>query len=226
MAHDDPALYIANAVREFNAHQGRDDGAQLVASLCGGLAILRNSLFTRLHREVEQAFGVDSMLMPVSELRTKEQVDLETNVYLVAESAVAVAKGRYVAGDETWFPAWLAKLILADQCEAQLPRIRKYLSEPSNERRLKFSDVLARVVPESRRAPLVLFRLFPMSVHVVIQAAFGDHAAAEELRQRQKIYLPAIDDCRACRGRVLAADEQCTECGNPLWNSEKLTATD
>jgi len=85
---------------------------------------------------------------------------------------------------------------------------------------------MSHVLPESRRAPLVLFRLLPMAVHVATHLAFGGQIAAEEIRGRQRHFLPAIEDCRACRGKVLAPDEQCSECGNPLWNSELLIATD
>lgn len=227
MVPSDPAQLLAEAAGDFDGHEQRTDGAQVVADLSAGLTILRNSLYVRLHSEVEKVFGVDSMLMPISEMRTKDQTDLETEVYQVAECALAMRKGSYVSGGDEWFPGWLARLRLGpDRAEEQLPRVVQYMTQPTNERRLKFSDVLARVLPESRRAPLVLFRLFPMAVQLLVQVAFDDRAAAEQLRQRQRIYLPAIDDCQACRGQVLAADQQCAKCGNPLWNSSMLMATD
>ena len=212
---------------EFDRHEKRSDGAQVVAGLTGGLTILRESLYVRLQGEVEQMFGVDSLIMPISALKTKDQADLETDLYQVAECTAAARSGAYVSGDETWFPAWLAKVRLKSRLsDAHLARVREYLLQPSDRRRLKFTDVLARVLPESRRAPLVLFRLLPLAVQVATHLAFGNLPAAEKVRQQQKIELPAIADCRKCRGKVLARDEQCPECGNPLWNTELLTATD
>ena len=65
------------AVRDFNEFLSRGDGEQVVASLCQGLDLLRDQLFFRVHRDVEQAFGVDSMLVPVSESKTERVTKLE-----------------------------------------------------------------------------------------------------------------------------------------------------
>lgn len=212
---------------EFDRHEKRSDGAQVVARLIDGLTVLRGSLYIRLQGDVQQMFGVDSMIMPISVLKTKDQADTETDLYQVAECIVAARSSGYLTDDEPWFPSWLAKLRLGSRLgDAHLARIREYLVQANDARRLKFTDVMARVLPESRRAPLVLFRLFPMAVHLVTHLAFADQIAADQLRGRQKLFLPAIEDCRTCRGKVIASDEQCPECGNPLWNSQLLTATD
>jgi hypothetical protein len=224
---DEGVQQRAEAARDLNRHEKRTDGDQVVASLVDGLTILRGSLFVRIHGEVEKMFGVDSMLVPISELKTKRQSDRETELYQVAECTVAARQGGYVAGVDEWFPGWLARLRLGlPDGDVELPRIREYLSLSADDRRLMFTDVLARVVPESRRAPLVLFRLLPLAVHLATHAAFGNRVAADRVRVQQKSELPSIDDCPKCRGKVLAYDLQCTECGNPLWKSHLLTVAD
>ncbi len=85
---------------------------------------------------------------------------------------------------------------------------------------------MARVVSESRRAPLVLFRLMPLAVEIVTTLAFGDSPKAAQLRNRQTVLLPAILDCHHCRGKLLDNGEQCPECGNPLWQFDWLSSVD
>lgn len=224
---DDVVQQQTAAVKDFNRHEKRSDGAQVVAGLLDGLTILRGSLFGRIHGDVEKMFGVDSMLVPISEMKTKAHADRETELYEVAECTVAARSGRYLSGVDEWFPGWLARLRLGQPaCDAELPRIGEYLSLSADERRLRFTDVLAHVVPESRRAPLVLFRLFPLAVHVATHVAFGNREAANQIRLRQKMELPAIDDCPKCRGKILEYDQQCPDCGNPLWKSQLLTVAD
>jgi len=217
----------AAAAAEFNRLSKRSDGARVVVSLDEGLSVLRSALLTRIHGEVEQRLGVDSMLMPLSELRTRQQSDLETDLYQVAECTIAERESGYLPGADAWFPGWLTRLRFAF-CpdETHAARVAEYLALSADERRLRFSDVLAHVVPESRRAPLVLFRLFPPAVQIVAQMAFEDRQAAAQTRARQRMELPAISDCPACRGRVLDNGQQCADCGNPLWKSHMLTRAD
>jgi hypothetical protein len=66
----------------------------------------------------------------------------------------------------------------------------------------------------------------PYSVQIVTALAFADSATAAKARTNQLLLLPAIGDCRSCRGRVLDNGEQCSVCGNPVWKSEWLMATD
>lgn len=227
MEADDLVQQRAAAASEFDRHEKRHDGARVVNGLADGLTILRGSLFVRLHGEVEKMYGMDSMLVPISEMKTKQRADRETDLYQVAECTAAARRGGYLSGADEWFPTWLAQLRLGSAAgDEELARIREYLSQSGDARRLKFTDVLAHVVPESRRAPLVLFRLFPLAIHLATQVAFGDRTAAERLRRQQRIELPAIDDCPKCRGKVLENDQQCPACGNPLWNSRLLTVTD
>ena len=85
---------------------------------------------------------------------------------------------------------------------------------------------MGRVLPESRHAPLVLFLLFPLAVQIVTASAFDDRGTASGQRRQQTAILPAITDCRQCRGQLLEFTEQCTACGNPLWKYDWLTAVD
>ena len=105
-----------------------------------------------------------------------------------------------------------------------LVRLAEYGPKPPRERLLAFTDVLAKVLPESRQAPLVLFNLFPLSVQIATVVAFGQPARAAGLRKEQLAQQPAIGDCNVCKGRVLKIGKQCPKCGNPLWKHEWLVA--
>ena len=98
----------------------------------------------------------------------------------------------------------------------------EYAGQSPDQRRLTLSNVLVTILPNARRAPLVLFRLFPMAVQIATVIAFGDNASAARMRANQRDCLPAIEDCGQCRGRVLDNGEQCAVCGNPLWTTKWL----
>lgn len=216
------------AVEEFNRLFRRSDGAMLVGSLAGGLTLLRDLLYVRLHEDVEEAVGTDSMLRPASEQKVEQQSKLEIDIYQVVESAATVEQRGYLGGGAGQFRDWLARLRLDEMATQRkvLDRIARYVSLPPERRRLALTDVLSRVLPESREAPLVLFRLIPLAVATVTSAAFGDHRGASEARTAQISLLPAIADCRHCRGAVLENGEECHACGNPLWKFEWLKAID
>ena len=218
----------ASAVKEFNRREHRSDGAVVAGSLASGLDRLRESLYLRAHRDVERAVGVDSLWMPISEVRTERQTRLEIGLYQIVESAAVARDCNYVAAQDEWYLQWLSRLRLGDaQADVgNAARLADYAAKTPHDRRLAFSDVLGEVLPESRRAPLVLFRLMPLCVEIATALAFGDHARARDARKRQTADLPAIRYCNQCRGEVLENGEQCRGCGNPLWKFEWLTATD
>ena len=224
----DSADWLAKAVEQFNRHAGRKDGAQVVHCLSNGLTILREGVYLRVHQDVELAVGRDSMLIPVSELRARQQVVEETDVYQVAESAAAAGQRGYVAAPADWYGPWLVRLRLGKaELDAKIDeRVRAYQSKSPDERRLAFTDALARLLPESLEAPLVLFRLVPLAVQIATACAFGDRRTAADLRRQQTAILPAIADCRKCQGRLLECVEQCRACGNPLWKHAWLVAAD
>ena len=105
-------------------------------------------------------------------------------------------------------------------------RLNDYLAMEPDVRRLEFSRVLQKLMPETAKAPLILFRLFPLAVRIVATVAFGDHFAASELRNQQTRWQPAVADCLECHGRVLDNGDRCPTCANPLWEYVWLTAAD
>jgi hypothetical protein len=228
MAPEESTSRQASAAREFDEHEKRDDGARLVESLDSGLTLLADTLYLRMHEDVENLVGRDSMLMPLSPVKTRLRTIEEIDHYQVAESAVIAGRLGYVRAEEDWYGPWLARLRLgASPAAGDAPtRIAQYAAQADDQRRLAFSKVLAQVLPESLRAPLLLFQLVPLAVHVATALAFRDQAFAAQARRQQVLLLPAIDDCHACGGRLLANGQQCPRCGNPLWNSQCLLSAD
>jgi hypothetical protein len=218
----------ARAAEEFNRHEHRSDGAVVAGSLAAGLDLLRDSLYFRLHQDVEKMFGVDSMWLPASAVKTEIHTKTEIELYQIAESTAVVQECGYVQAARDWYLPWLTGLRLRDALagDPHGKRLEDYLDKSPDDRRLAFTDVLDEVLPESQRAPLVLFRLVPWSIRIATSLAFGDHERAREARTTQVGLLPAIGYCHACRGEVLENGEQCRGCGNPMWKSDWLTATD
>jgi len=216
------------AARQFNQHENRGDGVDVAARLDGGLTVLRDALYVRLHDDVEMAVGRDSMLLPVSETKTEQKTKAEIELYQIAVSAAAVRRFGYVGGEDDWYLRWLTQFRFGrGQDHPNVTRqLASYSSQSSDEQRLAFTDILARVLPESRKAPLVLFRLVPLAVEIATALAFGDHSGALDARKRQVACLPAIGDCHDCRGKLLENGERCRQCGNPLWAFDWLTAAD
>ncbi len=228
MGHADSINWLAQAAEEFNCNANRTDGAAVAACLSNGLTILRESLYLRVYEDVEKNVGRDSMLAPVSESKAEQQAIEEIELYQAAESALYAKYSDYVSQVDDWYLPWLVRLRLGERGRNEkIPeRSKIYLSKSPDDRRLAFMDALARVLPESREAPLVLFRLLPLSVQIATARAFGDRVAASKLRRDQTVILPAIVDCRQCRAQVLECVEQCRACGNPLWKYEWLNAVD
>jgi hypothetical protein len=224
MSTDDLNLFVT----EFQRHTGRQDGLRVVAGLSAGLGLLSDHLYLRLHEDVEKACGADSMLVPVSEVKSRAITKTEIGLYQVAESTVAVREGGYLPGDDDWYVNWLAQFRLGESPLGPAHRrtIDAYLSKTLHARTLAFTDVLATVLPESGRAPLVLFALFPPAVQIATAVAFGDQAGAESLRASQVELLPIIPSCHDCHGRVLDNGQSCPACANPLWKTEWLTSVE
>jgi hypothetical protein len=224
----DVSQAMASAAAEFGRHDTRRDGTLAVAWLDQGLTILRNSLFLRMHRDVELFVGRDSMLMPVSELKSMFLVNQAIELYQIAESAAGAKQLGYVADPEVWYLDWLAHIRLSerDWSGPVVERTKEYSAMTDDLRRSAFVDEMGRLLHESVAAPLVLFRLLPPAIRIATARAFDDPKTADALRSQQIALLPSIADCRQCRGQVLGSGEQCPKCGNPLWTYEWLTATD
>lgn len=215
----------AEAAKEFNEHEKRGDGLRVAAALDTALSSLRDVFYRRLHEDVERMVGKDSMLVPVSEQRTEAATKKQIEAYQIAESHVAAREFGCLSTADDWYLRWLARLRLGTyQADGKLlDQAAIYVSAAFDLRRLMLTDVLAKVQPESRRAPLVLFHLFPLAVQIATALAFGNTTIAGKLRERQMAILPAITDCRQCHGRILDS-ESCPVCGNPLWKVEFLSA--
>ncbi|MGA2065798.1 MAG: hypothetical protein ABSG86_12550 [Thermoguttaceae bacterium] len=216
----------AAAAEEFDHHEHRSDGEPLVANLGSGLTVLRDGLYTRIHEDVIRRVGLDSSLSPLSEEKSERMTKLEIELYQIVVSSLAVARRGYVDSDDGWYAEWLSRLRLGPvHSEGRVAkRMAHYSQQTPDQRRLAFSNILTAALPESRRAPLVLFRLLPSCVKIVTALAFGKPQDAGDWRKQQIEHLPAIRDCGQCRGRLLDNGVQCRACGNPLWKFEWLTA--
>jgi hypothetical protein len=214
------------AAGRFNERLSRGDGERVTGGLADGLGLLADLFLTRVHVDVQRNFGTDSMLMPTSIVKTEEKAKTEIELFQVAEAAAQCREGNYAAGHDDWFVGWLAELRLGEQpsSASASQRLAQYRARNAEDRRKVFSTVLERTLPEASRAPLVLYRLYPLGVCIVTSLAFGDHARALEARKRQQSVLPGIGDCSACRGNVLDNGERCGQCGNPIWKYDWLTA--
>jgi hypothetical protein len=223
---DSGAHRHAEAARNFNARENRSDGLQVASSLVDGLNMLRDSFFTRVHADVQNTFGTDSMLMPVSAVKSEAKAGLEIDVYLIVESALHVREAQYVHSEGDWFEAWLAELRLGPivRTEGVRQRLAHYGAKTSDQRRHAFAGLIERSVPEARQAPLVMYRLLPLAAVVATSIAFHDYDRAVEARKRQIAALPSIRDCPGCHGGVRENSEKCPVCGNPFWQYAWLTA--
>jgi len=222
MGWEELCLNKAKAGDELNDRLHRADGAAVVDRLAGGMVILRDVLFCRLHEDVERLVGQDSMYVPVSESRSLRRTKAEIELFQIAESAAALKESRSEA-DADWYAAWLLRFRGgASSVQPDGMVVAGYLSRSPADRHLAFTDVLAKGFPESRRAPLVLFRLFPLAVQLATSLAWDDRVLADGSRKQQVSEFAAIGDCPQCHGKVLDPVEQCPACGNPLWKSELL----
>lgn len=217
----------AGIVDDFERHEKRPDGQRLVASLDSGLSILRDLFYGRMHFDVETMVGTDSMLMPLSEPKTQRATKVQIEIFQIVESVVLAEERCYVR-DGHWYLDWLARFRLGEMAgkDKIVNEIATFRGMKPDGRRLAFMDVLMRVLPESRKAPLVLFPLVPLAIRIATAVAFQDVATAAEIRRQQKAILPAIADCPACRGDVLDNGELCDVCSNPMWAYKWLTAAD
>jgi len=225
MSTQDRCQRRADAAAEFDRHEQRGDGTDVVNRLADGLSMLRDLLFTRIHGDVETLFGLDSMLMPASSLKSEANTKTEIEIYQIAESTTDAAANRCVTAD-TWYMEWLGRLRLGDAIAspAVAQRLALYRSKSADDRRRIFSSQLQKVHPEAVRAPLVMYRLVPLAISIITALAFGDHPRAEETRKRQVTWLASIADCHACHGRLMDIGEECPQCGNPIWKYNWLTA--
>jgi hypothetical protein len=226
MSAEERAKRRAELATEFDRHETRSDGIRVTNSLGDGLMLLRDAFFNRIHGDVEKVFGLDSMLLPVAVLKSEANTNLEIEIYQIVEAVLDGRAQRYVTSDDPWFLDWLVRLRLADSASSPsvAQRVAFYAERSADDRRRAFLSRLVQVLPEAGRAPLVMFRLFPLAISIAAAIAFGDHPRAEEMRKRQITWLPSIADCHSCHGGLLENGEKCQQCGNPFWKYDWLTA--
>jgi len=212
------------AARRLSERDPTIDAPRVVPSLAAGLSLLRDRFYQRIHFDVEELVGQDSMLVPLSERRAYEQTRDVIEVYLVLESACEANQLGIPAARDDWFLGWLGELRLGER--SPLSEIARYRKKSPDARRRDFMDRLLKVLPESSKAPLVLYRLFPLAIGVATALAFGDHPRARTLRTQQVTCLPAVTECSQCQGALLENGESCDTCGNPLWKYQWLTIAD
>ena len=166
MSREEPAAKYVKAAAAFDHHEGGGRGAAVAAGLDAGLTLLKETLYLRLHHDVERQIGLDSMLMPVSEMRSAAATKHEIELFQVAQTAAMTQQHAYVTEPGDWFLKWMIQLRLetSQPDAAVMARLDEYLSQTGDRRAKAFSNVLAKTLPESRRAPLVLFRLYPLAV--------------------------------------------------------------
>ncbi len=218
---------LSRAAETFDTHVTGGRGFQIAQQLAAGLGKLTDAMFTRIHADVEREFGVDSMLMPLSELKSEQLARREIGVYQLVESSAHATERGYVSGDGSWYTPCLIQLLLGqspDAVEIADPLEAYREIDSLAERRRQFSNRLETALPEARRMPLVAYQLLPLATKLATSLAFGDQQAAYELRRRQQAALSSIEACPGCRGQVLEIGETCTHCGNPFWNYKYLTA--
>ena len=150
---------------------------QIVESLSASLTQLRTLLLKRVHDDIEARFGVDSMIAPMTlaeEEREMHHAKVEIEIYMIVVAADEMAGSGYV-NDRDWCVDWLTHLRLGDELPEHVSgRFAAYSGRTLEKRRLLFSNMLVRTVPEANKAPLVIFRLFPKIVRLAVATAFRD----------------------------------------------------
>lgn len=220
-----------DSVAQFERLGTGHDATRVIDRLSAGMNLLRDSFYHRIHGDLEDALGRDSMLLPVSPIKSEEKARAEIEIYQIHETVCEIEESR-------WCPAaaadrlsdqmldWLVNFRLGEAAGESLVarRLTAYRGKPADERRLLFAAALERAFPEARRAPLIIYRLVGPAAGIHAALAFGDCQRARELRKRQKSLLSSISDCRTCHGEVLDSGEKCLQCGNPFWKHEWLVA--
>ena len=225
---EERARHRADAAQALAVQSRRRDAAQIVARLDDGLGLLRNLLYTRVQKDVEHSFGVDSMIVPLSHARAEQETKSEIEAFLIAESLDEISQANILPAPMDWLRPWLLDLRLRGKLDRPhiTQRAAMYAQQEARQRYLDFSDALERALAEARHAPIILYQLFPLAVRAAVALALGDHVRASAIRGQQTAMLPPISYCRGCRGRLLEVDDNCRECGNPVWTIRWLMQSD
>jgi hypothetical protein len=204
--------------------------AEVVESLVAGFTTLRNLFLRRVHQDIEEYFGIDSMLAPMTSTEESKELyatKVEIEVFNVAIAMEEAQRARYIVAEPAWLRHWFLQLRLGDEVPPDVHhRLDGYLKRTPDEQRLMFEAIVEHKLPEAIRVPLIVYRLYPPAVRSAMAVAFGDPLRAAEHRNEQLGLLPAINDCNSCHGKPLDNGEVCGTCGNPLWKIGWLCAAD
>jgi len=206
-------------------------GFQLIDTagcLLSGLKTLRALLLSRLDTEIGYTLSIDDSLPPqISDdlarevLNALEQIDVYSLIVVTDE----VTQSGYTGCDLNRLMDWVLRLRSGDDSKARTVQlVQDYSPLSITERRRRFSSSLEQAMPKARRAPLIIYRLFPRAVRIVTATAFGDTSRAWKIRAEQISFLPVITDCERCHGLVLENGTVCEHCGNPIWKVNWLNA--
>ena len=141
----------AAAAEQLDQRFERRDGATIVNSLADGLNLLRDLLYTRVHGDVEQRVGLDSMMVSTAALKQPELGRNEIELYEIAETAATVADKNYLDCDDAWRLDWLGRLRLGEAFNNPVAatRVSSYLARSADDRRRLFAQILERSLPEA-----------------------------------------------------------------------------
>ncbi len=156
---------------------GEGHPTSAAVSLMNGLTTLRTLLMTRLHNDFGSEFGIDSVLAPATAaegLRQMLHASEEIEAYSLVLVMDEVAHKNYAKGDAEWFRDWLLHLRFGGEIDSKIiDRMHVYAAQDDKQRR-RFASALEQALPEARKAPLVIYRMFPRAVRITTAVAFGD----------------------------------------------------
>src|SRR4051812_21310344 len=97
---EDRAQRRSAAIAEFEQQGHRQDGQRIVTSLEAGLHTLRDLFYVRIQADVEKEYGMDSMLSPVSLVKSEMRTKVEVDIFQIAESAAEARARQFVPGND------------------------------------------------------------------------------------------------------------------------------
>ncbi|MFO7908117.1 MAG: hypothetical protein R6U98_36085 [Pirellulaceae bacterium] len=108
---------------------------KITQSLIDGLGTLRERLFERIHNDVEENVGEDSMLLPLSVEKSEQLANLEIESFQVSIAALEASNRQYISCDNRWFVGWLAQLRMGEAVKDSKwrRRVRHYLAMSDDE---------------------------------------------------------------------------------------------
>ena len=131
----------------------------VVDRLSANFNVLRDQLLKRVHDDVESRFWLDSTIAPMTESAEEREIhraQVEIELFMIVTAANELAEANYVEQDEKWCRQWLADLRLGENVADGIEsRFASYMKRDLEHRRLLFSDLFARWLPDASAAHVV-----------------------------------------------------------------------